>query len=114
MRNLPHHFNGFPSTRRLREASGRSIRLIVTLPARFLIGLITLYQHTLSPDHGPLRHLHSYGYCRHSPTCSVYARRMIAERGALVGGLLACRRVLGCHPWKKLDERRIMKISHSS
>ena len=55
------------------------------LPRKLIAWLIVGYQHTLSPDHGPLKALNPYGYCRHSPTCSEYAKKMIMERGVLVG-----------------------------
>ncbi|MDD4628595.1 MAG: membrane protein insertion efficiency factor YidD [Candidatus Peribacteraceae bacterium] len=82
------------------------------LPRKTIVMVITLYQHTLSPDHGPLRHLYRYGYCRHAPTCSEYGKRMVAERGAVVGGFLLFKRILSCHPWKKPSPERIMQASH--
>jgi hypothetical protein len=82
------------------------------LPRSVLIAAITLYQQTLSPDHGPLRHLWRYGYCRHEPTCSEYGKRIIGERGAIVGSLLTARRLLTCHPWRKPSPERIMSASH--
>lgn len=84
---------------------------IIALPRNLIVMLITAYQHTLSPDHGPLRSLHPYGRCRHSPTCSQYAKEQIGERGAMVGGMFAMKRLLSCHPWRKLDETRIMEIT---
>ena len=71
------------------------------LPRNMMIGVVSLYQHTLSPDHGPLRHLHPYGYCRHEPTCSAYAKLLLRQHGAVIGTLLAAKRVLGCTPWTK-------------
>lgn len=82
------------------------------LPRRSLAALITLYQQTLSPDHGPFRHLWRYGYCRHEPTCSEYGRRTILERGLIVGGFLTAKRLLTCHPWRKPGMERIMRASH--
>jgi uncharacterized protein len=75
-----------------------------------LIGLVTLYQHTLSPDHGPLKGLYPYGYCRHEPTCSEYAKKVLLERGAIIGTLLSAKRVLSCHPWKKISDEKARKI----
>ena len=85
------------------------LRTIVGLPRNVILALITLYQATLSPDHGPLRHLHPYGYCRHHPTCSQYAKEQIQARGLLIGGLQGLRQLLTCHPWRKPDEERIRK-----
>lgn len=82
------------------------------LPRRALIALITLYQRTLSPDHGPLRHLHPYGFCRHHPTCSQYAKEVLQSRGFVIGSLLSIARVLTCTPWKTPSEERILDCVH--
>jgi putative membrane protein insertion efficiency factor len=67
---------------------------------RFLIGLISLYQKTLSPDHGWFRTRHPYGYCRYYPTCSDYTKQAIAQYG--VRGLwLGLIRLLKCNPWQR-------------
>ena len=71
------------------------------------IKMINLYQSTLSFDHGPLRHLFPYGYCRHHPTCSEFGKQVIAKYGVIRGIPKAIRRVLSCHPWKKLDDEAI-------
>lgn len=77
----------------------RESRLIATLwglPARGLLGLIRLYQLTLSPVlpaiFGP-----ACG-CRFHPTCSHYAIGAIRTHGALRGAMLAGWRLLKCTP----------------
>jgi putative membrane protein insertion efficiency factor len=37
--------------------------------------------------------------CRFSPSCSVYAERVIERDGALRGGWLALKRIARCGPW---------------
>lgn len=69
------------------------------LPRHLGIGIISLYQATLSPDHGPLRHLHPHGYCRHDPTCSEYGKIVLQKRGFIIGSLLTIKRILSCNPW---------------
>ena len=81
------------------------------LPRRAAVLLLRLYQATLSPDHGPLRSLHPYGFCRHSPTCSMYAVLALERRGFVIGSLLSLRRLLTCHPWRKPDERKMRELA---
>jgi putative membrane protein insertion efficiency factor len=56
-----------------------------------LIGLIRVYQWTLSPVL-PMS-------CRYLPSCSEYACEAVASHGAVRGGWLAARRIARCHPW---------------
>lgn len=58
---------------------------------RVLIGLVSLYRRFISPL--------TPRHCRFEPTCSAYARRALAEHGAVRGTALALRRVARCHPW---------------
>ncbi len=60
------------------------------LPSTWLVGLIRLYQKTVS--------VNSKGVCRFSPTCSIYAVEAIQRFGAVGGGLLAIWRILRCNP----------------
>lgn len=64
-----------------------------------LIGIIILYQKTLSPDHGFGRALYPYAGCKFYPTCSMYTREAIAEHGAWYGMLLGIKRIGRCHPF---------------
>ncbi|MCL2247616.1 MAG: membrane protein insertion efficiency factor YidD [Lentimicrobiaceae bacterium] len=67
-------------------------RAFVPSVFRFLlIGLIKLYQYTLSPFLG--RH------CRFVPTCSQYGIEAIQKHGALKGSWLTIKRILRCNPW---------------
>jgi len=61
------------------------------LVAKFLIGLIWIYQKTISPWLMPA--------CRYTPTCSEYAVEAINKYGPLKGGWLAIKRISSCHPW---------------
>ena len=56
-----------------------------------LLGLIRLYQLTLSPWLGR--------QCRYEPTCSVYATEAIERFGVRRGMWLAAKRLGRCHPW---------------
>ena len=100
MRNLLHH----------------SMKLMASyifhLPRKGICTMISIYQQTLSPDHGPLKHLYPYGYCRHEPTCSDYGKQNIMKRGVIIGGILLTARLLTCHPWKKPNDKKILKALH--
>lgn len=105
LRNLPRHFGTFMT----RLFGGCCASRVWCLPRNTISLLIGLYQRTLSPDHGPLRHLFSYGYCRHEPTCSEYAKQQVQARGAIVGSLLGIKRILSCHPWRNPSDAKILK-----
>lgn len=84
---------------------------IVHLPRNLIVSFITIYQHTLSPDHGPLKHLYPYGYCRHSPTCSDYAKKVITERGVVIGLPMGLWRLLRCNPFVKPSKERLLEVA---
>lgn len=69
------------------------IRFLLSLPGRFLIALVRVYQHTLSPIMG--------GQCKFLPTCSNYFIDAVRERGAVVGAALGFWRIMRCNPWSK-------------
>ncbi|NLY93940.1 MAG: membrane protein insertion efficiency factor YidD [Myxococcales bacterium] len=56
-----------------------------------LLGLIRLYQVTLSPLLGNV--------CRFHPSCSRYTAACIERFGPFKGGYLGARRILRCHPF---------------
>ncbi len=69
------------------------VNKIFALP---LVGLVVLYQKTLSPDHGPRQVLYPYGFCQFYPTCSEFARQTLLTEGLLglskiINRLIACR-----------------------
>jgi len=61
------------------------------LLSKLLIGLIRLYQITLSPFIGRS--------CRYTPTCSNYGIEAIQKHGPFKGTWLTVKRVLSCNPW---------------
>lgn len=69
---------------------------LARLPAQAVLGLIWLYQRTLSPAlpaiFGP-----ACG-CRFAPTCSHYAAEAVRTHGLLWGIFLALRRLVKCTP----------------
>ena len=68
-----------------------AVRWIVGLPALVLIGIVRVYQWTLSPFIGR--------QCRFAPTCSEYFIGAVRKYGAVVGSWRGVRRILRCHPW---------------
>lgn len=72
------------------------LRFIARLPALALLGLIRIYQRTLSPVLPAV--FGSACGCRFAPTCSHYAAEAIQTHGALAGTVLAAVRLLKCSP----------------
>lgn len=68
----------------------RLFRRLAELPRRAAVGLVRLYQATLSPLVGR--------QCRFQPTCSNYCIEALESRGLLQGILLGLWRILRCHP----------------
>ena len=65
---------------------------------QMILGLIFVYQRTLSPDHGLLKLFFPAGVCRYRPTCSEYMHKAICLHG-FRGVLLGINRIGRCHPW---------------
>ncbi len=74
----------------------RAVRPVRRIP----MGLIRLYQATISPDHSPLmtRLLRS-GVCRFHPTCSQYTYEAIEKYGVIKGGAMGLWRIMRCNPF---------------
>ena len=53
--------------------------------------LIRMFQVFISPQDG--------GNCRHTPTCSAYAKGAVAKHGALIGSFMAGERLIRCNPF---------------
>lgn len=68
---------------------------------KFVLGLIVLYQKTLSPDHGLFRSRFPYGYCKFYPSCSEYSKQAFTKFGLIKGFYLTSKRIVKCHPWAK-------------
>lgn len=64
----------------------------MSIASRILLGLIRLYQCTLSTVMGK--------ECRYHPTCSYYSAGAIRRFGAARGAWLGFKRILRCHPWR--------------
>lgn len=78
-----------------------SVKYLWYLPRNLVALVIRLYQKTLSPDHGWLKVLYPYGYCKFHPSCSQYAYESVMKKGAVWGSIKALWRILRCNPWSK-------------
>lgn len=71
------------------------IREVLRWPGRvaiaLLIGLIWIYQWTLSPLLGQV--------CRFDPSCSRYMIGALRKYGVIRGGWRGVKRICRCHPW---------------
>jgi len=77
------------------------LNFLTNIPKKIIVSLIRIYQKTLSPDHGPLKFLSPYGFCRFRPTCSDYGAQAIEKYGIIKGGLMTIWRIIRCNPWNK-------------
>ena len=69
---------------------GTHIHVVTRAPRVVVIELIRLYQMLASPFPSP---------CRHTPSCSMYAREAVERYGVFRGGWLGLRRLLRCQPF---------------
>lgn len=67
--------------------------------SKIVIFFITVYQKTLSPDHGWFKGRYPYGYCRHYPSCSEYTKQALKKHGLLPGIFFGVIRIIKCNPW---------------
>jgi uncharacterized protein len=66
------------------------LQSIVRLPGRSVIGLVRLYQITLSPFIGR--------QCRFEPTCSNYMIQAVEKHGVVRGVVKGIWRIVRCNP----------------
>jgi len=64
---------------------------LLLLPRNLVVLLLRVYRAVISPLYGDV--------CRYYPSCSAYGLQAVQEHGVVVGGYLAVRRILRCHPW---------------
>ena len=67
------------------------LKWLVRLPGQLLIGLVRVYQWTLSPLIGR--------QCRFQPTCSNYFIGAVQKYGAIRGSLKGVWRICRCNPF---------------
>jgi len=67
---------------------------------KVLLGIIRVYQKTISPDHGIFSEI-TITKCKYFPTCSEYTYQAISKYGILKGASKGCFRILRCNPFSK-------------
>jgi putative membrane protein insertion efficiency factor len=67
------------------------VRRLWQLPRHVLVGLVRVYQRTLSPLLGPR--------CRFEPSCSEYFILAVQKYGAIRGAIRGAGRICRCHPF---------------
>ena len=70
---------------------GKALRVVASVPGLAMVGVIKVYQWTISPLLGPR--------CKYYPSCSNYGLVAIRRHGAVRGFALGAWRVLRCNPW---------------
>jgi len=66
---------------------------------KIILGIIRIYQKTLSLDHSWLAKYFPQGGCRFYPTCSEYTYQAIDRFGIFKGIFLGSKRISRCHPF---------------
>ena len=69
------------------------------LGTQLAIGLIQLYQKTLSPDHGLLRYVFPNLGCKFYPSCSEFTKQAVNEHGVRAGVAMGAWRITRCNPF---------------
>lgn len=69
----------------------RWLRTLAALPSLALIGMVRVYQYTLSPIIGR--------QCRFTPSCSNYFIGAVRKYGAVRGAFRGVWRICRCHPF---------------
>ncbi len=77
------------------------LKKLYFFPRKAFVFLISIYQKTLSFDHGPLKYLYPHGFCRFTPTCSQYGIEAVSKYGVIKGGIMTCWRIIRCNPFNK-------------
>lgn len=75
----------------MRRIAFQIVRFLYQIPSLILIGLVRIYQMTLSHLIG--------GQCRFHPTCSVYFIQAVKKHGAIKGAFKGIYRICRCHPF---------------
>ncbi len=70
-------------------------------PRRVLAGIVSIYQRTLSPDHGMMKGFFPYGFCKFEPSCSQYMKERLLADGVVVGLIKGSWQIVRCNPWNK-------------
>ena len=74
------------------------LRRLHRVGIKALLGMIFLYQRTLSPEHGVFKYVYGGPVCRYNPTCSEYTASSI-ERFGYVGIWMGVKRIASCNPF---------------
>jgi uncharacterized protein len=69
----------------------RILRLLLSIPAWLMIGLVRLYQWLISPALMPR--------CRFEPSCSTYFIESVRKHGVIRGAFWGVWRICRCNPW---------------
>jgi putative membrane protein insertion efficiency factor len=77
------------------------VNFVLNLPKNLALGLIRLYQKTISPDHSWLKAKYPTGFCRFYPSCSEYGYQAIQKYGLVFGLFKSIWRILRCNPWSR-------------
>jgi len=75
------------------------LKFLWHLPRLTFAFFVSIYQKTLSPDHGLFKVFYPHGFCKYKPSCSEYSMQSFLKYGFVLGFLKSVWRFLRCNPW---------------
>jgi uncharacterized protein len=74
------------------------LKFIIRIPDYIAMGLIRVYQKTLSTDHSFWARPDIYRICIYHPSCSEYTYDAIDKFGIIRGSIMGTARIIRCNP----------------
>ena len=83
------------------------IKFLFKFPDYIAVGLIKIYQVTLSTDHSFWARPDKYRVCTYYPSCSEFTRQAILKHGLFKGGIMGTKRIIDCNPFSHGGEDNV-------
>lgn len=77
------------------------LKFIFKIPSYIAMGIIRVYQKTISFDHAFWANPTKFRVCIYHPSCSEYAYEAIDRHGIIKGTVMGTARIIRCNPLAK-------------